>query len=774
MRRKTALLAAAALLCGGLVLWILGGPREPAPHGSPQTATRGFHGVIKDARGKPLAARVEAQWIAADADPAVAGSAETGADGVYRLALGAPLTGEGVLVLAASAPAHERAGRRVDPAVARQDFVLAPSPTRVTVAVKNGAGAPVRGAQVTLAVEPEAGEPNALLVLTAATQVGGAAVLEGIPSAAATLHWSVRAPGHAPASGDKAKPWGSAPVLIEVTLQPGATIHGTVVEADGHGVAGALVLVGEDSGPWSAKATTDGTGAFVVRDAPRGRPLVAQLDDADHVLRGGEEEQHFSIPAEADSYQLRLEAQPGGRIAGTVQTSTGRAIEHSVVDAVSTDGRMARRKTGASDAEGRFRITGLRVDTEWRLEARHADFAPGFVDGVRPSRSGGDLRISLVTGGSVSGSVRSDEGGLEGVEAYAHRVARSAQVTTGLREYASERTGSDGRFHIQHLNPGTYRVEVRSPGRMAWSSIAAKVFEVEVREGETAWVDPVTVARPGALRATFTAGSADPGDPFVQLSFMQAGAKGAPHQFTVQRGASGLAVIEGLEPGRYDVTARLEQQGLVSLSDVVIRPARTTDVRFDFSERPGVSGRVERPDRTPVAAAKVDVYSEGAGSQGRYSLPGRTADNFSGNHALTNQEGAFRVAGVEPGAYVVRITAPGEAPAERRLKVGSAGAIANFVLDPPAVAEVEVLDARGKPLASKVVVLEAEQGRAFAGYSESVVTDDRGVAVFRGLPAGAHVVRVVAGSPQPRLSFDTSPGKTSRVTVTVPEAQAAR
>src|SRR5207248_8977219 len=116
-----------------------------------------------------------------------------------------PTIADGVLVLSATAAGHERTGRRVDPATPRQDFALAASPARVTVLVKNERAAPLGSAQVTLSVEPEAGEPDALLVLTGQTRAGGAAVFDGVPAVAATLQWSVRAKDHAPAFGERHK-----------------------------------------------------------------------------------------------------------------------------------------------------------------------------------------------------------------------------------------------------------------------------------------------------------------------------------------------------------------------------------------------------------------------------------------------------------------------------------------------------------------------------------------------------------------------------------------
>ena len=776
MKTSRVALWAAVALCGGAAFWFLGGgtPTPPPKPADPRQA-RAFHGSVKDQRGARLAgALVEATWIGADTEPVLAGSAATDSEGLYRFSIGLPATADGVVVLSATAPGHERAGRRVDPGTSRQDFVLSTSPARVTVLAKDERGTPVRSAQVTLSVEPEAGEPDSLLVLVGETRSGGVAVFEGIPGPAATLHWSVRAKDHAPGFGDLRKAWGNGPVLIEATLAKGVEVRGTVLEADGRGVGAADVILTQEMGPWSGKARTDGTGAFIVRDAPRGSQLVAQLESDGHVLADGQDEVRFSIPADAQSWELQLRAQPAGQLTGSVETSTGRGIVGAVVDAIPADGRMSRRKAAETDREGRFRVAGLRIDTEWKMEARHRDFAPGFIESARPSRSGGDIRIRLVAGGAIAGQVTSDEGAaMEGIEAYAHRISRSDQVVSGLREYATARSGQDGRYRVDHLNPGSYRVEVRPPARMAWSSIAAKVFEIDVREGETSTVRTVTLTRRGTLRARFVVGSAEAGDAFVELSFMQATATGAPHQVSVQRGSGGFAVVLGLEPGRYDVTARLERHGSATVQGIEIASGRVAEATFDFGVRAALTGTVQRPEGTPVPGAKVDVFSPRGGSQGRYSLPGRAADNFSGNHATTDAAGRYRVEGVERGAHVIRVTANGEAPAERNVQVGSGDTVANIVLSPPASAMIRVTGPDGKPLVSRIVVLESEPLRSAAGYSESMVTDADGIARFSGLPAGTHVARVVAGA-QPRQSFDTRSGETSRVTVTVADAQDAR
>ena len=761
------------VVCASVVSWLL---RRPIVGTAAQAApATKFHGVVKDLRGAPLPALLEATWIAADAEPVVAGSTTADERGAYRLLLELPAARDGVLVLAASAHGLERAGRRAELTAARQDFVLAPAPARVTLLVKDELGKAVSDAQVTLSIEPGAGERNGLLVLTGRTGFAGEKAFEGIPGPAATLHWSVRAVGHAPAFGDRSKAWGSAPSVIEVTLPRGVTVRGLVAEADGRPVSGADVLLAQQTGPWSAKARTDALGAFSISDVPRGGPMSAQLEADGHVLSGGREEAAFSIPLDAEGHDLRLEAEPGGRIAGVVEGAAGGPIAGAAVDAVALDGRMSRRKAAESDRDGRFRIAGLRLDTQWRLEARHAEHAPAFLESVRASRSGGDLRIRLSAGGSIAGLVLGDDGApLPGVEAYAQRIERAEHLVTGLRELATARAAADGTFKLSHLNPGSYRVELRPPARMAWSPIAASVLEAEVREGQTTRLDAVTLLRPGSLRAWVTSASAaDPGEGFVLLSFMQAGARGAPQKVTLQRGAGGALLVEGLEPGRYDLSARIERSGVSSLANVAIEPGRVTEVSFDFEDRPSLSGVVERADRTPAAAAKVDVFAAAAGSQRGYALPGRAPDNFTGNHSAADANGRYRVHGLEVGEYIVRVTTSGEAPLERRVQVGAAGAVADFILAPPAMAEVSVTGADGRPLASKIVVLESRPGNPTAGYSESAVTNDRGVVVFRALPAGEHLARVVAGA-QPRQSFTATPGETASVAVQVMNASTAR
>lgn len=766
--RILAVVAVAGALA--LVVGLRSAARRDRHHAAPRLVA--FEGTLRDLASHGLVGgMVRSLFIGQDEEPRLLASALTERNGAYRLEIEVPVGEQGVFLLMASAPDHETVGRQVAPAQHRQDFVLAEGGAAVRVRVHDAGDRPVAGAAVSLSLEPLAGEIGALTVFSATSDGGGDAQFAQLPLAAAKIHWSARAPGHGNAFGEVQKVWGTEPVTIDVRLVPGALVEGELLDTGGARVAGAQVSLSEAVGPWGTRVRTDERGRFSAADVPPGEPLTARLDADAYVLDGGLDEVSFTIPAGEHRYQLTLRAQPAGSIAGEVVGTDGEPVADAEVQAQPADHRAGARRALASDADGRFQLRGLRLDSAWELEVRHPEHAPGFVDGIRPVRGGAPLTVTLVAGGGIAGRVVYDDGSpAAGVELYAHRVQRSSKLVQGLKEFASTETAADGSFAIDHLNPGDLRVEVRPRAHMAWSTIAARVVSGSVAEGKVTHLEPVTLPRGGSLEAEVASEQGEVSDRMVQLSFMQAGARGIPHELVVQRDRQGVIRVDNLEPGRYDVVAHVEHLGTAELTGVEITAANPARVRFVFPRRLELAGVALRPDGKPAAGAHIDVFDERSGSQARYSLAGRAPDNFSGNHAVADALGRFTIGGLERGRYHLRATLPDEAPFDRSLEL-PAGA------DPIAVrfaasarCEVQVVGTDQRPSRDLVVVLEGTDGNR---ESTSLVTDAQGVARFEHLPAGHYRARAVMAG-QPTAPCEVTAGQSVSVHIAANSTATAR
>src|SRR5262249_10700425 len=193
MRRlalAAALLAVVAMVVGCLVWY------RPTTASGPSARLTRFAGTVKRQNGLPVrGASVHSLWIESDQEPRALGDAAADAAGLYHLDLRLAPGAEGVLLLMASAPGFETVGRQIDPTRRRQDVVLAEGAATAAVRVRDADGEPVAAAQVTLSLEPSAGEPGALTLFSAETGTDGRARFETLSLAAGTLHYSARAPG---------------------------------------------------------------------------------------------------------------------------------------------------------------------------------------------------------------------------------------------------------------------------------------------------------------------------------------------------------------------------------------------------------------------------------------------------------------------------------------------------------------------------------------------------------------------------------------------------
>jgi protocatechuate 3,4-dioxygenase beta subunit len=280
---------------------------------------------------------------------------------------------------------------------------------------------------------------------------------------------------------------------IDIQLVRGGSMSGTVRDAKtGLPVAGAwveLYLPYMDAPPETTVtrpfpgpgAVTDERGEFRIEGLPSGEHIVlASAWDQGYVPEFYKEAQNpedatpvgVTAPGEVGGIDFTLErpASSGGEIAGRVSVdSTGGPVSGAVVLAVSLSGRVGVATTGN---DGFYLIAGLPEDTYYVLAAAAAmigefyDNAIGWEDASPVRVSGPVLGIDFGLtprpegAGGISGRVVDSSGeGVPQVWVYAEPDQE------GTRGFAS--TGSDGRYSVQGLAPGSYRVMATRLGHEA-------------------------------------------------------------------------------------------------------------------------------------------------------------------------------------------------------------------------------------------------------------------------------------------------------------------
>jgi RNA polymerase sigma factor (sigma-70 family) len=414
-----------------------------------------------------------------------------------------------------------------------------------------------------------------------------------------------------------------APEPLEVRLRRGRRLAGRVLDERGRGVAGVGVAVRavhpEDVVAWTATtgpdlAQTDADGAFEVLGLPAGA-LRARASAEAHAPGTWTD-----VAAGVETVTLRVVE--GASIEGEVRGPTGAPLGAVEVRASPRLVRSGWARSAVTDAQGRFRLTGLPHGATAVLRTRVADedLLPALAEGVAAGATGVVLRLERAH--RVSGTVLDAAG------------RPPAGVTTVQAEPLPEASPRrpwghgwvhDGRFEIRGLDGGAYRIRTeRQPTDTDAPSEAVVVTppanDVALRR------------RPGiVLRGRVVNGDATAGVRWTSASIAEA-------QAAV--GADGAFEIPGLldEPGTLHVHTKGSRHAL--LRDV--RPS-AGPVEVTLVDGAPIRGRVEIPSGVEAEHPYLLLRAEGVVIQ-----------------SVVGPDRRFAVTGVPPGTYEAQLLVDGE------------------------------------------------------------------------------------------------------------------
>lgn len=239
---------------------------------------------------------------------------------------------------------------------------------------------------------------------------------------------------------------------VELRLQPGVFVEGTVRDDAGHTLPNVRVeAYREDGGPLGAEATTltDAGGRYQLgptRPGPHTFRLLAphHLDVELHAqrLQQGMAPLDFTL-RRAQSVEGRVVDTSGAPLEGILLTLSGDRLG----DGDDIDAGGARR----SDATGHFVLDVKRAGTG-ELSVEDPSFQRQTLPVRVPSR---DIVVVLDRGASVSGAV-TDARGLPLRGATVTLGAEAQEEDAPYEEPRQVMTDEQGRFHLQGIAPGTY------------------------------------------------------------------------------------------------------------------------------------------------------------------------------------------------------------------------------------------------------------------------------------------------------------------------------
>jgi hypothetical protein len=317
---------------------------------------------------------------------------------------------------------------------------------------------------------------------------------------------------------------------------------------------------------------------------------------------------------------VTLRVVEGSSIEGEVHGPAGTPLGAAEVRASLRVVPVGWSRTAVTDAQGRFRLTGLPHGASLLLRAQVADegLLPKFAEGVRAGTSGVVLRLERahrISGTALDAAGRPLTFGMVEAEPLPRASPRRPWQHGWVH---------DGRFEIRGLDGGTYRVRTKHEPTDADAPSAAVLVTPPAR-------DLTLRRRPGAvLRGRVVEGGAGAGVRWSSPGL----------ETSTSAGADGSFELRGLldEPGTLHVSTVGPPYAL--LRDV--RPS-TAPLEIRLANGARVAGRLEIPVGT--AATYVNVVLRGDGvAMG----------------ALVTPERRFVAVGVPPGTYEVRLTVDGD------------------------------------------------------------------------------------------------------------------
>ncbi len=491
-----------------------------------------------------------------------------------------------------------------------------------------------------------------------------------------------------------------SPRPVYLYLEPGVTLRGRVVDAQGTAVSGVTVHVRPERLDMNRIRRWARTGDL---DAKTG-------DDGSFTIRGAPPAPSYQLEAGHDDYApawlTGIEVKAGsGSPELTIRLDRGTSLTAQLVaDGRPFEGELSAVLTYTDKGGGQFKPRVSREGKHVELEQGRvtiANLPPGKASlSLRPDgfeaieREGLTLpeerplelgEILLETGLRITGKVLGEDG-----RPLADASVEITAMGAGRFARSSAKTAADGGFVAGGLEQLAYTVTASAEG-----------YGKATREDVEPDGDPLVLelARAGAIRGRVLAGDppqplrgfsvtpqgkATPGVPFQMQAALQARARLSYNE------PAGEFRVDGLTGDTYSL--KIEATGHVAsrVEKVTVTPGQTADVGDVVLER-GVTlhGSVtERDGGRPIGGASVSLEEPGLFNVGAFM-------NFDRASEITGPDGKFMLSGLAPGRHTVKVEhesfSPGKSeveiaagipPAPLVVELGHGGAIEGTYRDP--------------------------------------------------------------------------------------------
>ncbi|MCC6696809.1 MAG: sigma-70 family RNA polymerase sigma factor [Candidatus Hydrogenedentes bacterium] len=514
--------------------------------------------------------------------------------------------------------------------------------------------------------------------------------------------------------------WNARPVAVgssttvesvDFALAQGCPIRGKVVDEDGAPLSPGSVRAWTPDGRYEESSSLNADGTFAVGGIPETDRVLVQPVKAGYALAP---QGPFELPPDGID-GLVLAMGPEATLAGVLLDSSGAPIEGARVSASPGPGQCSGIGCEPSDAQGRFKVTGLFAATY------HVSV---MLPGENVFRRLEDVSaIEIAKGQQIEGLELVCEFTFTtpGQFSIAGRVIDAAGTPIGgtyviaeQPDWSETQTGSDGRFRVEGLREADYQMCIwhEHYATQQLNGISAGAEEMKI----------VLEARGSIQGRVVDAATGSPLKDFDVYEPTRRAHYGAQSEYLRVSDIEGRFTLGDVEPGERSVLVRAKGYAPTSSQAVLVHAGQSIqDLVIPVARGRVIKGIVYDPTGRPAQEAHVFLDEQ--------PMVGFLIQDAA--LAVTGWDGRFRLESVPASATEITAWHPRYAAARAPIPTGSGEAEVELQLRPGATLH-GVVRAEGEPISGLNV--------SIGDYSPSLYvsqTNEAGEYTIIGLSSGA-------------------------------------